>query len=115
MARAKATRAKPAKARPAKAGPAKVPKPPPDWRFLKYEHGGWGLLLYAHGYTWENLARPIVKKLGLAKLIDFNPEAGMFAAYAEERTTLEKLRDALEPLRADRDAFKRAVAKAPPD
>ena len=90
----------------------KKPKagPPKGFKTIDYGDGMHGLFLVGPGYAWESIGRHVAKQLKLAGLT-FDCEGGMFAVRAPDPAALAKLQSKLEPFLADRDAFKKLVAK----
>ncbi len=126
------------KAAPAKkkkaAAPAKKAAGP--WRRMKYDDGGFGLFFgvdaffemgsmeifekgggYANGPGWESVVAPAFEKAfpKLADAIEYDCEADMFAARAEDDAHLDALAGVIAAITASPAALAAAVAKRDPD
>jgi hypothetical protein len=123
------------KATPAeKAAPAKKAAGP--WRRMKYDDGGFGLFFgvdaffemgsmeifekgggYANGPGWESVVAPAFEKAfpKLADAIEYDCEADMFAARAEDDAHLDALAGVIAAITASPAALAAAVAARDPD
>ena len=91
---------------------AKKPaKPPPSFGTIDYGDGMHGLMLVGSGYAWESIARHVAKQLKLTKALHFDCEGSMFVVRSKDPAVLAKLEKKLEPIRLDREKFKRLVAR----
>lgn len=98
----------------------------------QYEDGDWGLTLsefddcyeifdefgYENGgYGWHGVAEALIrlKAPHLAKKIEFDPEASMFAAHAKKRDDLEELARLLRAAIDDEALLRTALENADPE
>jgi hypothetical protein len=95
--------------------PKTSPKPPADFRTIDYGDGMHGLMLVGPGHAWTTIAEHFARKLRLTAKVKFDSEAGMFVARSTDQAVLAALRDALEPVRTDKEEFKKLRAKLGPD
>lgn len=67
-----------------------------------------------NGYFWEGLARLLIETQAteLDGRIGFDPEAGMFCAYGQDRDALQELADLMEPVTSDPDRMRQVIALA---
>jgi hypothetical protein len=67
-----------------------------------------------NGYFWEGLARLLIDTQApeLDGRLGFDPEAGMFCAYGQNRDALQELADLLEPAANDPDRMRQLIALA---
>jgi len=114
---------------------AKAPVAGP-WRRMKYDDGGYGLFFgvdayfemgsmeifekgggYANGPGWESVIAPAFEKAfpKLADAIEYDCEADMFAARAEDDAHLDALAGVIAAITASPAALAAAVAKRDPD
>jgi hypothetical protein len=67
-----------------------------------------------NGYFWEGVARMLVSTKGpaLEGRFGYDPEAGMFCAYGQDRAALEELGTLMAAVATDRDRLRKLVAQA---
>ncbi|RKS79883.1 immunity protein 51 of polymorphic toxin system [Actinomadura pelletieri DSM 43383] len=67
-----------------------------------------------NGYFWEGVARFLVKTEApdLDGRFSYDPEAGMFCAYGEDRAALQELAEVMLAVIADGDRMRGLVASA---
>jgi hypothetical protein len=93
------------------AAKAKPKRPPQEFGTIDYGDGVHGLLLIGSGYAWESIAKHVAKQLNLTRKLHFDCEGSMFCVRAADPAVLAKLQAKLDPIRLDRDKFKRLVAR----
>ncbi len=67
-----------------------------------------------NGYFWEGVAQRLVatQAPALEGRFGYDPEAGMFCAYGEDRSALQELKALMDPVSADPDRMRRLIAEA---
>jgi hypothetical protein len=67
-----------------------------------------------NGYFWEGVARFLVRTQApaLDGRFSYDPEAGMFSAYGEDREALQQLGTLMSTVAADGDGMRRLIASA---
>jgi hypothetical protein len=77
--------------------------------FEEYEY-------YGNGYAWEGVARSAVQAHApdIAELVEYDPEAGMFAAVSDDPEALRRLGTLLRRALQDRDFLEQLLRDADP-
>jgi hypothetical protein len=72
---------------------------------------------YGNGYNWEAVARQAMRTYAQEYdgLFDYDPEAGMFVAYGDNRVALEKLGGLLAKAFHDRELLSELLKDAEED
>ncbi|MFC6933266.1 immunity 51 family protein [Actinomadura yumaensis] len=67
-----------------------------------------------NGYFWEGVAQFLVstESPALAERFSYDPEGGMFCAYSEDQTALQKLAALMTPLTTDADRMRKLITSA---
>jgi len=86
-------------------------KPKRGFSTIDYGDGVHGLMLVGPGYQWESIGRHVAKQLKLTDKLKFDCEGGMFVVRSPDPAVLAKLQAKLDPILADREVFKKMIAK----
>lgn len=72
---------------------------------------------YGNGYNWEAVARQALRAYApeFVGLVDYDPEAGMFVAFGEDRDALQKLGELLAQTFRDREFLEELLRDAEED